>query len=649
MTVTATWEELDTSSAPARGSGAVLWSITDVSAILEACRSAGVLVVQLTKAGGGVDGGKVTTTYDIRRLTFTRRVELDGSKGPTAASSSSFSSKGAHGRLRRVEMSGSLEGGDEGGEAPDVTGGDDVGFARSLSTAGPAAMEVPSSAPTVGATVAPPSAPTSGRSAPSSAHTSRGVGIKAAREEATETEDDEDEGTAPLPPPPPPLAVSASTSTSSSGSIRGASLATSATLPSPSAMSAMWAAASSMVCSAASSMVGAPAAATPPATPTTSTAASKPTVLTPDGSADGTTTTTTTATAAAPPTTAASLTTSASASSHVPPVAADLVAAQVARGAQSLRKQAYDLGPTVSKDKHGKGCFDKMLAREKQLCGEWAVFYHSYSYAALLYEVQAAVAAVLFRFKSTFATLPRLLKEPFNDIPDAPALQAAFQKFKDRDHNTKFRAVGISGTSSLLAADSEAPPKTCFLHGYSCTDVSFVGVLENLLVSCGVPARMKTELAAKIIQVSEKHGLDCSQFKGKRCASGRAGHMLQIFIKRSLVDRYAYAALPYGVTDTTRPVLSTYLEGPGPIQGQIRIVTNPSVFMRGSAVRMYVGSADPEFHENRPAFQEELTRLLQPIIGTPEVRTKAAEGIYAGRLPPWFNATDYEDQTKPKP
>ena len=56
------------------------------------------------------------------------------------------------------------------------------------------------------------------------------------------------------------------------------------------------------------------------------------------------------------------------------------------------------------------------------MCGEWAVFYHSYSAAALLYEVQAAVAAVLFRFKSSFAVMPRLLLKGFNDIPDAATL-----------------------------------------------------------------------------------------------------------------------------------------------------------------------------------------------------------------------------------
>ena len=65
-------------------------------------------------------------------------------------------------------------------------------------------------------------------------------------------------------------------------------------------------------------------------------------------------------------------------------------------------------------------CFAQFEANEARLCGEWAVFYHScaqlwyfaqacqasfeifarYSFAALIYEVHAAVGSVLFRFRS---------------------------------------------------------------------------------------------------------------------------------------------------------------------------------------------------------------------------------------------------------
>ena len=340
--------------------------------------------------------------------------------------------------------------------------------------------------------------------------------------------------------------------------------------------------------------------------------------------------------------TVASIVASTALAAHAPPdVDAATIAAQTALGAQSKRRQKYDLGP-VGKDPHGKHCFDQMLWRENQLCGEWAVFYHSYSLAAVLYEVQAAVAAVLFRFKSEYATLPRLLKEPYGDLPDAEHLLKLFPKLKVRDHDPRYRAVAICGTSSILAYDSEAPPLRCFLCGYSCADLSFFGVLENLLGSCGVPTHCKKPLAHQIVDLCAKHGLDASQFGGKPCKSGRAGHLLQIFMKRTLVKTYVYGAFPFGVPDKKRLDLEAYLEGPGPIEGQVRIVCNPSVFMRGNAVRMYVYSADPSFHANRPLFQKELTALLDPIIGCPSVRTAAAKGIYGGSLPSWFVADDYE-------
>merc|ERR1711972_967591 len=98
---------------------------------------------------------------------------------------------------------------------------------------------------------------------------------------------------------------------------------------------------------------------------------------------------------------------------------AAIVAAQQKKGEQSLRKTKRDFGPLVSNDKHGTKCFDEMLKNEKEFCGEWVVFYHSYSCAAILYEVQAAVGSVLFRFKAEFAGLPRILAHGFKKIPDA--------------------------------------------------------------------------------------------------------------------------------------------------------------------------------------------------------------------------------------
>jgi hypothetical protein len=55
-------------------------------------------------------------------------------------------------------------------------------------------------------------------------------------------------------------------------------------------------------------------------------------------------------------------------------------------------------------------------------------------------------------------------------------------------------------------------------------------------------------------------------------------------MKRHLVDKYAYAARPFGHIDKSRMPLHKTLNGPGPIQGQVRICCNPSIFMRANLV-----------------------------------------------------------------
>jgi hypothetical protein len=324
---------------------------------------------------------------------------------------------------------------------------------------------------------------------------------------------------------------------------------------------------------------------------------------------------------------------------------AAFIAAQAALGPQSKRPHksaAPKLGHAVESDDHGTYCFMRMLENEERLAGEFAVFYHSYSFAALLYEVQAAVAAVLFRFRSNFASLPRLLKAPFEDVPDAPALLKLFNtKLKDkRDHDPRFRAVGICATTTLLGPDPEAPPTSVFLSGYSCGDLSFMGVLEQLLIGCSLPKSEVSSLAKKIIKLSEDAGLDVMQFGGKPCKSHRPGHLPQIFLKRELVDRFAYAAFPYGPQDKSRTPLSGTLAGNKAISGQVRICFNPSVFMRAGNARMFVYSADPTFHERRSGFQEKLRALLTTLLGSHDGRLKAALAIHDGVLPDWFQADD---------
>jgi hypothetical protein len=280
-----------------------------------------------------------------------------------------------------------------------------------------------------------------------------------------------------------------------------------------------------------------------------------------------------------------------------------------------------------------------MLMNEERYCGEWAVFYHSYNNPALVYEVQAAIAAVLFRFRSTYASLPRLMRGFFSELPDAPTVMRLLPSWRDRDHNPKFKSVGICATTSLLAPDSEAPPTTVFLQGYNASVIS-TAVIHGLLTDCGVAPPDAAALTAALVALAEQHGLDVAAFGGRRGASGCPGHLLQIFIRRHLVDKYAYASLPHGVPDAARHPLSAHLQGPGPLAGQARVVVHPSAFLRAARVRAHAFSADATFHAARPAFQDAVTALLAPVLGAPAARERAARGIFGGALPAWFEPDD---------
>lgn len=254
------------------------------------------------------------------------------------------------------------------------------------------------------------------------------------------------------------------------------------------------------------------------------------------------------------------------------------------------------------------------------------------------------MGSVLFRFRSQYAALPRILVHEFNEIPDAPTLAKRFNdEFKDnkRDHHPEYRKVGISVMCSLAATGPEACTAMVFIQGYSCKDLSFRSVLERLLESCYVPKAKVQNLADAIIKTSEKHGLDVTQFGGKPCKSGKAGHLMQIFIKRHLVDKLVYAAKPYGPIDEERMPISNWMNSNQSFSvGQARIVAHPKYFMQANQTRMFVASADPTFHANRQAFQEELIGLLKLILGQPALRTKAAQGIYGGTLPSWWSDED---------
>jgi len=246
------------------------------------------------------------------------------------------------------------------------------------------------------------------------------------------------------------------------------------------------------------------------------------------------------------------------------------------------------------------GLFESLFKNEEQLCRDYAVFYHSYSWAALLYEVRAAIAAVLFGFPSSVSPLPRLNESDYVDVPNAEVLMRRVKKEWARekvDHVQQFRLVGISAMCSLVATGPECCLQVAFGEGYSCKNLDFRGFLQSMLQPFTNTA---DGLIDKVVAACEMHGLDTSMFGGTARDNTSRGHIVQIFVRRSLVDRLCYPARPYGEIDERRLPFAAYMAGDRSFSfGQARLLARPRYFLRPWAVRMFVISANPVFQAQR--------------------------------------------------
>jgi len=313
---------------------------------------------------------------------------------------------------------------------------------------------------------------------------------------------------------------------------------------------------------------------------------------------------------------------------------------QSLRGGQQELHRRRLIGTYIAGDSHAEACFEQFARNEHEFCGEWAVFYHSYWLAALLYEVQAALAGLLFGFPAEGSPLPRLLADDFADTPDARSLMSALPSFETEfpgkaDHHPKFRKVAISAMCSLLASGPEVCIAKHFRRGYSCKALPYRGLLEKLLKATGVPAALLTGLIDEVVSLAEGYGLDASAFGGGGGAEGRrAGHLLQVFVKRDFVDKLSYAAEPYGTVDKARMPMTSWLgQNTSFSRGQARIVAHPAHFLQPEHVRIFWGTADSAFHASRARFQQDLAGLLGSALGGREQRLRAAQRLGGPWIP----------------
>jgi len=234
-------------------------------------------------------------------------------------------------------------------------------------------------------------------------------------------------------------------------------------------------------------------------------------------------------------------------------------------------------------DKHMLSCFNEMLDKEKLLCGEYAVLYHSYSHAGILYEIHAALANVLFGYEWN-SPIPRLLLDPFRKVPDAKVLKDNHAKLWRTDHHMDFRNAAICGTSALLAPDQEAPPARVWKMGYHVGRID--GLFDQLLKHATIP-----HLKEKIHALCDKYNVRIqghrTQNAQKFAGNPNVGKLLQIFVRRDIINDVAYGALPMGHACKLRPDLAKVLDGNNKIIGQVRICCNPRYFLKPELIKIF--------------------------------------------------------------
>lgn len=303
----------------------------------------------------------------------------------------------------------------------------------------------------------------------------------------------------------------------------------------------------------------------------------------------------------------------------------------VTRSSQSLRGQKQTVISQIQDSLQYSGPwghyaayqFAAMLSREQELHKDFVCFYHSYSYAALLYEVQAELARRICKLPDDFAPVPRISMAPFTVCKSMHELRDWAKQNGGNDHDTSFRGVGLSLSCSLFASGSEAPPLSCFKAGYSCTDLSFRKLLIDSLGGNG----LAENLADAVVDIGERHGLPVQGYESQSPTSSQrpqrselTGYMLQIFVHRSIVEKYAYPSQPYGLPMPGG--ILEYIEKGNAADGQARLYFHPQVMLDPRRARLFhycarpsQSSLDPAVPSSRGALIKELRKALEPLTG----------------------------------
>jgi len=125
----------------------------------------------------------------------------------------------------------------------------------------------------------------------------------------------------------------------------------------------------------------------------------------------------------------------------------------------------------------------------------------------------------------------------------------------------------------------------------------------------------------------------------------KRGNLMQIFIRRDVVDTYAYGSKPYGFPDVLRPNLRSESKKNHCSSGQVRICANPSGlfsdthsrctvmlqkvsgFLDQSKVKIFTFMGNKKRHDKRLKLQEQLRLMLKEHYENRPVDAERAKKI----------------------
>lgn len=268
-----------------------------------------------------------------------------------------------------------------------------------------------------------------------------------------------------------------------------------------------------------------------------------------------------------------------------------------------------------------------MIDNEQHRYRDSYCFYHSYSVAHLDYELNALIATIVYDldleqygedrvYNLDFVQppVPRASFKPFTYIKSIKEL-SNFCTGGRNNNDPNYQAVGLSVSTSIFSKGSPAPPVELFRRGYSAVNVDFTALMKGLLAECG----FNTVNAKHIIDVLEKTAKRYNMPVGKAGFDGiskkdvrATGHMLQIFINKSIVDQYAYPSQCLGYRDGTKTMSETFKAGK--TNGQARLYISPDLLRSPKYSRLYYYCADPHFSEKRIEFVRDVKKQLSYLF-----------------------------------